>query len=131
MTRWNNYDAHASYDISTFANASSKYWPTNNCSRPLALSTVTQLITTLALANVSNRNMRQKVVVDGFELIHDGNADVRVKIDDVEGFANESLGHILKPGEIWSPPFRLINHLSLYTSSNVSQPLRLTVGAYV
>jgi len=85
----------------------------------------------LAGWTVSDVNKRQHVICDGFEIIHDGNADVRIGIDDIEGVANRSQGKILKPGESWSPPFRVKNYLTFYTSSNVSQLLYVSVGGYV
>jgi len=131
MTRINNYDIHKTYEVSTLANKSSMYWPTLNCSNPTAGSSVTDLVTRLAYPNTADKDMRQKIVVDEFEFINDGASAVRVTVDDVEGQVNESQGHVVQPGEIWNPPFRLKRFLSIYTSSNVSQTMRLTVGAYV
>ena len=81
--------------------------------------------------NLSSAWNKQKVVIDGFELIHDGNTDIRVKVDDIEGVANQSEGKLIKPGEIWHPPFRLHDYLSFYTSANTSQLIRITIGGYV
>ena len=131
MTRINNYDVHKSYDVYSLANKSSIYWPTLNCSRPLQKSTVTDLITSLVSLGTNNANLRQTVICDAFEIINDGNADIRVTVDDVEGLANQSQGHPISPGEVWCPPFRVKNFIGIYTSSNVSQKIRLTVGGYV
>lgn len=128
MTKFVNYDLHQTYDWYTFANKSSQYWPTNNCSRPLGLSTATNLI-----CNLVNQSYNQApvLVIDSFEIIHKGNADLRVRVDDVEGVVNESQGKIVSPGETWSPPYRLKNFLTFYTSSNTSQQLQISVGAYL
>ena len=129
MTRLVNYDIHQSYHVYTFHNKSSMYWPTNNCSAPLPGSRVTNLITNL-VERKGAANNKKTIICDKFEIIHDGNVDVRVRADPIEGVANESQGHVLKPGEIWSPPFRLHNSLTFYTSSNVSQSLRLTIAGF-
>lgn len=127
MTRWaqRNYDFHKSIDIYTLANKSSIFWPTLNCSRPLVLSTATRYA-----ANLINESQRQIQTIDNFEIVHRGNVAVRIGIDDLEGVANDSQGKILFPGESWNPPFRIHQHLTLYTSSNVSQSLQLSIGGY-
>lgn len=127
MTRFVNYDVHMTYGWYTLANKSSQYWPTNNCSRPLALSTATRLISALVNQSYTTAPIQ---VIDSFEIVHIGNAAIRVKVDDIEGVANESEGKIINPGETWGPPYRLKNFLTFYTSSNVSQQLQISVGAY-
>ena len=126
-----NYDAHQTYDVYTFANLSTMYWPTLNCSTPKNLSTVTQLFSELVnqALGIGNASVGPRRVVDGFEIVHKGSTDVRVKADPVEGVANESQGYVLSPGVTWSPPFRLNNYVTVYTSSNVSELLQISIGA--
>ncbi len=130
MTKYSNYDVHKSYDVGLFANSSSMFWPTLNCSTPKTLSTVTALMMNLVSLPTTNIDARQRVICDEFEIIHDGAVDLRVSVDN-EPLANESVGKIIKPGEIWTPPFRLHKYLVFYTSSNASQLIRLSVGGYV
>ena len=106
------------------------FWPTLNCSDPLQGSRICDLLSGL-VDKYSNRNKAPLKVANEFELIHDGTADVRVGVDEIEGVANESQGHIIKPGETWNPKMRVHKYLTFYTSSNVSQSLRMTLYFYM
>ena len=127
MTRV-HYDGHFCYEVYTLANKSSMFWPTLNCSRPLAYSTATRLVTALV-----NKSYNKAIVdvIDGVSFYHKGTADVRVRIDDIEGIANESMGKVLEPGEEWCPPYRIKHNVTFYTSSNVSQLIVMQVGFYL
>lgn len=128
MTRYSHYDVHQTYDVYTLSNKSAMYWPILSASIPLVLSSITRLFSNLVNQSY---NTAPVIVVDGFEIVHKGNADIRVGVDAIEGLANESTGKILSPGEGWNPPFRVKSYISFYTSSNVSQQLQVSLGGYM
>lgn len=136
MTRWSspdNYEGHKTVVVWTLANKSSMFWPTLNCSNPDNASRVVNYIRSL----VGSANMGQAGklspahIPEAFEMVHKGASDVRVYVGAIEGVANESLGKILMPGEVWSPPYRNFEYMTFYTSSNVSQEIHLTLLWYM
>ncbi len=137
MTRWSSpgvYEGHYTTQFYTFANKSTEYFPTLNCSRPLKnTSTLNNYLQSIQGSNDRpglNRNQIGLTICEEMELTHMGAADVRVKVGAVEGFANESQGKILSPGETWHIPYRVHDHLTVYTSSNVSQQIEITMAWY-
>lgn len=133
MTRWSNpnYEGHTTIQLFTLANKSTMWFPTMSAA-PANMSTLgcwIRLLEGSSDRNISRVNWAARVAEE-VELIHLGDTEVRVKIGAIEGTANESLGKLLEPGEVWHVPFKVHDYLSFYTSSNVSQRIEMTLAWY-
>lgn len=131
MTRWtaHSYDGFRTVEWYTFANKSAQYFPTNNCSRPLNRSNIAELLRNyVGSAHPTGlTRIGGPFTLEGFEIVHEGSVPVRLTVGEREPLVNESVGKILNPGEVWCPPFRNVPWMAFYTSSNVSQCLRITL----